>query len=61
MGRARVDPDVTAAFGRPVRSDAPARFLVRFARSLWLRDRAVAELRWAAMTLTVMSALAILA
>ncbi len=61
MGRARVDPDVTGAFGRPVRADAPARLLVRFARSLWLRDRAVAELRWAAMTLTGMAALAILA
>ncbi len=61
MGRARVDPDVTGAFGRPVRADAPARLLVRFARSLWLRDRAVAELRWAAVTLTGMAALAVLA
>ena len=61
MGRARVDPDVADALGRPVRSDAPARLVARFARSLWLRDRGVAELRWAAVTFTGMSLLAVLA
>lgn len=46
---------------RPARADAPARLVARVARSLWLRDRAVAELRWAAVTLIGMSALSIVA
>jgi diguanylate cyclase (GGDEF)-like protein len=56
-----IDPHATPASHRSLRADGPARFVARVARSLWLRDRAVAELRWAAMALTVMSALALIA
>ena len=61
MDRDVVEPGFADAVGASVRTDAPARFVARVARSLWLRDRAVAELRWAAVTLSGMALLAILA
>ncbi len=39
----------------------PHRIVVRIARSLWLRERGVAELRWAAVTLATMALLALVA
>lgn len=61
MDRDAVEPGFADAVGASVRTDAPARLVARVARSLWLRDRAVAELRWAAVTVSVMAVLAILA
>lgn len=60
LDREGVDPRFAGV--RPaIRADAPARLVAQVARSFWLRDRAVAELRWAAVTLAVMAALALLA
>lgn len=56
-----IDPSTLPAERRRLRTDGPARLVARIARSLWLRDRAVAELRWAAVTATAMASLAILA
>ncbi len=56
-----LDLDDLAAIGRAHLVADPARVLVRVARVMWLRDRALAEVRWAAITLVAMGALAILA
>ena len=61
MDRDAVEPGFADAVGAAVRTDAPARLVARVARSLWMRDRADAELRWAAVTVSVMAVLAILA
>lgn len=46
--------------GRGLRSIGLHRLAVRVAQSLWMRDRAVAEFRWAAVTLLAMAVLAFL-
>lgn len=57
--REAIEPHSVTPADPSIRMGAPARFVARIARSLWLRDRAVAEFRWAAVTLVAMAALAV--
>lgn len=56
-----IDPSALPVSRRRSRTDGPARLVAHIARSLWLRDRATAELRWAGVTATAMAGLAITA
>ncbi len=60
VGPGAIEQPTSPPTGRTLRADAPARLVARIARSLWLRDRAVAELRWGAVTLAAMALLAII-
>jgi diguanylate cyclase (GGDEF)-like protein len=60
-GRQALDLDDLAPIGRARFAADPTRVLVRVTRVMWLRDRALAEVRWAAITLVAMGALALLA
>src|SRR6187401_183251 len=59
VGRGAIDQPAPAAGERIVRAHPAARLVARVAGSLWLRDRAVAELRWASVTLAAMAVLAL--
>ncbi len=59
VGQGAIDQPAPATGERIVRAHPAARLVARVAGSLWLRDRAVAELRWASVTLAAMAALAL--
>ncbi|MGK2852435.1 MAG: diguanylate cyclase [Candidatus Limnocylindrales bacterium] len=59
IGPRVVDP-AQAMADLGLRSMGLRRFAVRLAESLWMRDRAVAELRWAAITVLAMAVLGFL-
>jgi diguanylate cyclase (GGDEF)-like protein len=60
IGQRALDLDEVGATERRLRLDA-GRVVPRVLRSMWRLDRAVAEMRWAAITLGTMAALAVLA
>ncbi|HYH92001.1 MAG TPA: diguanylate cyclase [Candidatus Saccharimonadales bacterium] len=60
VGPGTLDPLDDRALAPVGRWDA-ARIIARVGRALWMRDRAVAEVRWAAITLGTMGLLALLA
>jgi diguanylate cyclase (GGDEF)-like protein len=59
VGQRAIDETAAPRRDRTIRANAAARFAARVAGSLWLRDRAVAELRWAGFTLAAMAVLAL--
>jgi diguanylate cyclase (GGDEF)-like protein len=59
VGQRAIDDRTASPRDRPIRANAAARLVARVAGSLWLRDRAVAELRWAGLTVAAMAALAL--
>lgn len=58
VGRDVLDQRATTMHRRPIQAGLPARLTARLARSLWMGDRGVAELRWGAVTLSTMALLA---
>jgi len=58
VGRGAIDQPAAPTGAGIARTNPAARLAARVAGSLWLRDRAVAELRWAGVTLAAMAALA---
>ncbi|CAN5487564.1 hypothetical protein BH20CHL7_BH20CHL7_15160 [soil metagenome] len=55
------DPQPTAALRATDMASAPRRLAALIARTMWLHDRGLAELRWAAVTLAAIGGLALVA
>ena len=60
VGPEAIEPRV-ARRPRLWRSWSPARVVARVGRALWMQDRALAEVRWAAVTLSAIAILALIA
>ena len=61
IGQHALDLDEVGATERRLHVVDPGRVVTRLLRAMWLRDRGVAEMRWAAVTLMTMGVLAVLA
>jgi diguanylate cyclase (GGDEF)-like protein len=61
IGQQALDLDEAGLTARPLHVPDADRLLARILRAMWQRDRAVAEMRWAAVTLLTMGILAGLA